>query len=133
VSQALHLLQPKPFPRSQSKVVWKRKAVTFDRRLANITALVVRGLYCPGPLTGGEVGIPAQPAKGCKGNPGSFRFSVFRGGTFLPQTGNWSSVKSHWNADVWYFKNCLRCKNKIINSINIQSGCATPQFIRFYV
>ena len=37
---------------------------------------------------GGEVGIPAQPAKDCKGNPGSFRFSVFRGGTFLPQTGN---------------------------------------------
>ena len=34
----------------------------------------------PGPLTGGEVGIPAQPAKDCKGNTGSFRFSVFRGG-----------------------------------------------------
>ena len=44
-----------------------------------------------GPLTGGgEVGIPAQPAKDCKGNPGSSRFSVFRGGTFLPQTGNWA-------------------------------------------
>jgi len=39
---------------------------------------------------GGGVGIPAQPAKDCKGNPGSSRFSVFRGGTFLPQTGNWA-------------------------------------------
>ena len=40
-----------------------------------------------GPLAGGEVGIPAQPAKDCKGHPGIFR-SVFRGGTCLPQTGN---------------------------------------------
>ena len=31
-------------------------------------------IVCPGPLTGGEVGIPAQPAKDCKGNPGSFLF-----------------------------------------------------------
>ena len=50
-----------------------------DQMIKNVVA---------GPLTGGEVGIPAQPAKDCKGNPGSFRFSVFRGGTFLPQTGN---------------------------------------------
>ena len=35
-----------------------------------------------GPMTGGEVGIPAQPAKDCKGNPGSFRFPVFRGALF---------------------------------------------------
>ena len=33
----------------------------------------------PGPLTGGEVGIPAQPAKDCKGNPGVFVF-LFLGG-----------------------------------------------------
>ena len=87
------------------------------------------GLQGPGPLTGGEVGIPAWPAKDCKGNPGSFRFSVFRGGHVfaLNRKLKFSEVTLKWFSfwRVWYFKNCLRCKNKIINSINIQSGYAT--------
>ena len=85
----------------------------------------------------GEVGIPAQPAEDCKGNPGSFRFSVFRGGTFLPQTGNWSSVKSHWNdfpSDVFDISKIALDVN-IKSSIQLISKADTlpAQFIRFYV
>jgi len=85
----------------------------------------------------GEVGIPAQPAEDCKGNPGSFRFSVFRGGTFLPQTGNWSSVKSHWNdfpSDVFDMSK-IALDVKIKSSIQLTSKADTlpAQFIRFYV
>ena len=95
------------------------------------------GLQGPGPLTGGEVGIPAWPAKDCKGNPGSFRFSVFRGGMFLPQTGNWSSVKSHWNdflSDVFGISK-IALDVKIKSSIQLISKADTlpAQFIRFYV
>jgi len=35
------------FPHPSQKSFEQRKEITFDRRLANITAPVVRGLYCP--------------------------------------------------------------------------------------
>jgi len=48
VPQSLHLpLQPKPFPPPSQKSFEQRKEMTFDRRLANIAAPVIRGLYCP--------------------------------------------------------------------------------------
>ena len=44
----LHLpLQSKPFPPPSQKSFEQRKEMTFDRRLANIAAPVVRGIYCP--------------------------------------------------------------------------------------
>ena len=86
---------------------------------------------------GAEVEIPAQPAKDCKGNPGSFRFSVFTWGTFLPQTGNWSSVKSLWNdfpSDVFDISK-IALDVKIKSSIQLISKADTlpAQFIHFYV
>jgi len=55
----------------------------FNKKQMHITVMMGKeNASEAGPLTGGEVGISAQPAKDCKGNPGSFRFSVLRGARF---------------------------------------------------
>ena len=68
---------------------------------------------------------------------GVFVFLFLGGGTFLPQTGNWSSVKSHWNdfpSDVFDVSK-IALDVKIKSSIQLISKADTlpAQFICFYV
>jgi len=51
VPQSLHFpMQPKPFPLHRQKYFEQTTEVTFNPRLANITGLIVRSLFCPMPI-----------------------------------------------------------------------------------